>query len=70
MAKTTESEKLNDLADEVIELQKKITALREKFEAIDQDALDAEEDDQWDSDVVNEYIMDLETAENAMEGII
>lgn len=70
MAKTTEASKCNKLADEVVELQKKITALREKFEAIDQEKLDAEEDPDWDSDVVNEYIMDLETAENAMEGII
>lgn len=66
----TEAEKCNKLADEVVELQKKITALREKFEAINQEKLDAEEDPDWDSDVVNEYIMDLETAENAMEGII
>lgn len=66
----TEAEKCNELANEVVELQKKITALREKFEAIDQEKLDAEEDPDWDSDVVNEYIMDLETAENAMEGII
>lgn len=66
----TEAEKCNKLANEVVELQKKITALREKFEAIDQEKLDVEEDPDWDSDVVNEYIMDLETAENAMEGII
>ena len=70
MAKMTEAEKLNDLAEQVKELQEEITELRKKFEAIDQEKLDAEEDDEWDSDVVNEFIMDLETAENAMEGII
>lgn len=65
-----EAKKCNELADRVQELQKEIKKLREDFETIDQDALDAEEDDDWDSDVVNEFIMDLETAENAMEGII
>lgn len=66
----SEAKKLNELSERMEELREEIKNLREKYEAIDQEALDAEEDDYWDSDVVNEIIMDLETAENAVEGII
>lgn len=66
----TEAEKCNELADKLEELKKEVKILCRKFEQIDQVKLDEEEDNYWDSDVVNEFIMDLETAENAMEGII
>lgn len=70
MVTKTEAEKLNELADQLEELKKKVIELRDEFEAIDQEKLDNEEDDEWDSDVVNEYIMDLDTAISAMEGEI
>lgn len=66
----TEAEKCNELADKLEELKKEVKILCRKFEQIDQVKLDEEEDNYWNSDVVNEFIMDLETAENAMEGII
>lgn len=64
------ADKCNKLADRMEEIRLELEKIRDEFDKIDQDELDDEEDADWDSDVVNEYIMDLDTATNALEGII
>ena len=70
MANVTEASKCNKLADRMEMIRLELEEIREKFNAINYDKLDAEEDDDWDSDLVEEYIMDLDTATNALEGVI
>lgn len=70
MATKTEAGKCNKLADRMEEIRLELEGIRKQFSEIDQEKLDDEEDPTWDSDVVEEFIMDLDTATNALEGII
>lgn len=71
MKKTTSNaQKCEDFDQQVLELKNKLTALKNKWQQMNLFALDKEQNEIWDSTVVEDELMNIQTAINALDGII
>ena len=68
--KKTNAQKCEDFDQQVLELKNKLTALRNQWQQMNLFALDKEQNELWDSVQVEDELMNIETAINALDGII
>lgn len=68
--KVSEVEKCNKLRNKIIDLKAEVDKLYRAFNRVDQIKLDNEEDQEWNSDIVNEYIEVLGDMSNKIESVI
>lgn len=70
MKKQTNAQKCEDFDQQVLELKNKLTALRNQWKQMNLFELDKEQNELWDSVMVEDELMNIDTAINALDGII
>ena len=70
MKKQTNAQKCEDFDQQVLELKNKLTALKNQWKQMNLFELDKEQNELWDSTVVEDELMNIDTAINALDGII
>ena len=70
MKTQTNAQKCEDFDQQVLEIKNKLTALKNKWQQMSLFELDKEQNEIWDSVVVEDELMNIQTAINALDGII
>lgn len=70
MKKQTNAQKCEDFDQQVLELKNKLTALKNQWKQMNLFELDKEQNELWDSVQVEDELMNIDTAINALDGII
>ncbi len=68
--KKTNAQKCEDLDQQILEIKNKLIVLKKKWEKMNLFELDKEQNEIWDSVVVEDEMMNIQTAINALDGII
>lgn len=68
--KKTNAQKCEDLNQQVLKLKNKLNAIRLKWMEMNLYELDKEQNEIWDSTVVEDEVMNIQTAINALDGLI
>lgn len=68
--KKTNAQKCEDLDQQVLKLKNKLNAIRLKWMEMNLYELDKEQNEIWDSVVVEDELMNIQTAINALDGLI
>lgn len=70
MKKQTNAQKCEDFDQQILEIKNKLNALRNQWQQMNLFELDKEQNEIWDSVVVEDELMNIQTAINALDGII
>lgn len=68
--KKTNAQKCEDFDQQILEIKNKLNAIRLKWMEMNLYELDKEQNEIWDSVVVEDELMNIQTAINALDGII
>ena len=70
MKNKSNAQKCEDFDQQVLELKNKLTALKNQWQQMNLFELDKEQNELWDSVMVEDEISNIQTAINALDGII
>lgn len=70
MKKQTNAQKCEDFDQQILEIKNKLNALRNQWQQMNLFELDKEQNEIWDSVVVEDELMNIQTAINALDGLI
>lgn len=70
MKKQTNAQKCEDFDQQILEIKNELIVLKKKWEKMNLFELDKEQNEIWDSVVVEDELMNIQTAINALDGLI
>lgn len=70
MKKQTNAQKCENFDQQILEIKNKLNALRDQWQQMNLFELDKEQNEIWDSVVVEDELMNIQTAINALDGLI
>ena len=66
----TNAQKCEDYNQQVLDIKNKLTALKKQWQQMNLFELDKEQNELWDSVVVEDAIYEIEQAEKALDGML